>query len=476
MRKLWLLSGLLLMLRSEEIFAQNVPHIACPQYFEYLAFNQEYIGRLTLPHDPRYGNNTIFVEFSQRTPINSAYVGRLSLLQDEETTKYNLANGIPIQYRVDFPTPGVLPKLTQIYLNNAVICYASPYPPPNTLISLTHTLRFQASPLRGNSNTITIPVRPAPARPQATQPPQIVQRPAQQSVIVQPSFQQQPQPQPAPIPATAAPRQRPTAITNQAQLNAVCGRETPTISPFIFHGTNVAHGKLPWMAAIFEKQTNGLVYFCGGTLLSQSTVVSAAHCFRLKNNLPASRTIVSLGRVSLDDYKNGVLSEIEVIVQHEEYQSDNFSDADIALLKLVERVTFTEFIKPICLWNENYRLDLPTGEKSYVAGWGADQDGNANTKIAKMTDTDILSESDCLRRLPTRRVTPRTICAENKVGAGPCTGDSGSGLMLNENNVWVLRGIVSAGQTRAQGCDLSKPVIYCDLAKHIQWVRASMWY
>lgn len=51
--------------------AQRVPPVACPQYFEYLSFNQEYVGRISVRHDPEYQENTLSVQFSQRSRLNS---------------------------------------------------------------------------------------------------------------------------------------------------------------------------------------------------------------------------------------------------------------------------------------------------------------------------------------------------------------------------------------------------------------------
>lgn len=141
---------------------------------------------------------------------------------------------------------------------------------------------------------------------------------------------------------------------------------------------------------------------------------------------------------------------------------------------------FGDYIKPICLWSENFQLQLPSGHTLYVAGWGADEKGNGNTRIAKMTDTNIITETECLLGLKSpgsgTQVTANTICARNSQGAGPCTGDSGGGLMLQENNVWVLRAVISAGQALANRCDLTQPVIYTDLARHIDWVRQNIWF
>ncbi|KAH8258208.1 hypothetical protein KR038_007674, partial [Drosophila bunnanda] len=140
---------------------------------------------------------------------------------------------------------------------------------------------------------------------------------------------------------------------------------------------------------------------------------------------------------------------------------------------------FTDFVKPICLWNDNYLLDLPSGHKSYVAGWGEDEHGSKSTLLAKMTSTDIITQTECRGNLTfenVRYVTSNTICASNAKASGPCSGDSGGGLMLEEQDIWMLRGVVSSGQRTSKGCDLTKPVIYTDVARHIVWLRRTMWF
>lgn len=46
-------------------------------------------------------------------------------MDNPEVTKFRLANGEPVNYRVDFPIPGDPPKLTKITLNNEVLCSAA---------------------------------------------------------------------------------------------------------------------------------------------------------------------------------------------------------------------------------------------------------------------------------------------------------------------------------------------------------------
>lgn len=66
-------------------------------------------------------------------------------------------------------------------------------------------------------------------------------------------------------------------------------------------------------------------------------------------------------------------ADYERIIVHEGYDSNSkFKYHDIALVRLALDVTFTQFIKPICLPRKSY--DLSTGlvpnYKLTVAGWG----------------------------------------------------------------------------------------------------------
>lgn len=129
------------------------------------------------------------------------------------------------------------------------------------------------------------------------------------------------------------------------------------------------------------------------------------------------------------------------------------------------------------MWNESDNPSLIVGMKGYVAGWGGDEKGNVISPLPKMVDASIVSEADCIRSLShfKQLTSPRTLCAGNQDGTGPCIGDSGGGLMINRGDRWMLRGIVSAGQTtRPKKCNLHEYVVYCDVAKHISWVRYNM--
>lgn len=60
-------AGIWLLIRyaASPTWAQQLPAVACPEYFEYLSFNGEFIGHIAVRHDPLYETNNLRVEFSQ---------------------------------------------------------------------------------------------------------------------------------------------------------------------------------------------------------------------------------------------------------------------------------------------------------------------------------------------------------------------------------------------------------------------------
>jgi len=68
MEKLLLLPGIWLTLLDliSPGSAQYLPPIACPQFFDYLSFNGQFIGHISIEHDPLFEENNLVVEFSQR--------------------------------------------------------------------------------------------------------------------------------------------------------------------------------------------------------------------------------------------------------------------------------------------------------------------------------------------------------------------------------------------------------------------------
>jgi hypothetical protein len=109
------------------------------------------------------------------------------------------------------------------------------------------------------------------------------------------------------------------------------------------------------------------------------------------------------------------------------YGSDQY-DADIAIAILTRTITFSKFVKPICIWTSTTSHDDLIGRKGIVAGWGKTEFNAVSTDTPKWTEIPVVKMIDCLRSHPSfgTLTSDRTFCAGNRQGnTGPCNGDSG---------------------------------------------------
>ncbi|KAH8232323.1 hypothetical protein KR032_004187 [Drosophila birchii] len=498
----------------------QVPLNECFPQFQYHGYRGQYIGQVSVRLDPRLVNHELHLEFSQQGLHDfTAFVGTISVAEDE--AKDNIQTNQPVAYRVDFPLPASPPKITSIQVNGVELCSAEDFPKPRTGITLVHTLTLLGNgvqdlipnPIRSPNRTPTRPTAQPPliftsdwetsfpTRTPTRNPNRSPNRNPEVSNVFQtndtflgPERELQPisgsraRPNQAASESwlTTSPPQvnnRETLVTQLAPPSSgsiQCGRERATTTPLVFQGTRLQRGQIPWLVGMFERrESNGPIFFCGGSLIGISTVLTAAHCFRIPGfrDLPASRTAVSLGRNSLDLLSDGEFRSVSQLLIHDKYQYEQYTEADLALVRMETPVPLNDYIVPICLWSSANRLDLPQGEKTYVAGWGPDESGTGNSDIAKLADMNIVSEANCHRQLPPGPLfQPSTLCAQ-KAGTGPCSTDGGGPLMLREGGVFVLRGVIAGGahDKERNTCDLSRPSVFTDVAKHIDWVRRNMW-
>ncbi|XP_069057755.1 transmembrane protease serine 9-like [Pleurodeles waltl] len=147
-----------------------------------------------------------------------------------------------------------------------------------------------------------------------------------------------------------------------------CG--SPVISGKIVGGLDASNGQWPWQISL---QQNGN-HVCGGSLITERWVLTAAHCF------PSIPVNVSVFRIYLGAYQlmqnsinpNVISASLKTVIINSNYTVEG-SSGDIALLELETPVQFTSYILPVCLPAPS--VQFPAGMNCWVTGWGFTQDG-----------------------------------------------------------------------------------------------------
>ncbi|XP_026727440.1 serine protease gd-like isoform X1 [Trichoplusia ni] len=289
-----------------------------------------------------------------------------------------------------------------------------------------------------------------------------------------------------PEPQTEAPRpvtQSPVNRKPDSQTSSIpeCG----TIAggnervPLIFHGKGYPRGDLPWLVAIYKSDGGTLGFTCGGTLVSNRHVITAAHCvYNRETKVPIKDFVVKVGVHNLNDWGDDITVTRTLIAAdiHETYNASTLEN-DIVIFTFNKRVTFNTYIRPACLWSGSIDQNLIKGAIGVVAGWG-DQSGPKQGE-PQMVHLPVVSTDVCRASKPDFHLltSETTLCAGDRSGAGPCRGDSGGGLYLLDGGRWRLRGVVSVSlrATNSESvCNLNEYLIFTDTAQYLPWIRRVM--
>jgi secreted trypsin-like serine protease len=199
-------------------------------------------------------------------------------------------------------------------------------------------------------------------------------------------------------------------------------------------------------------QTGAAEAFCGGTLIGDDLLVTAAHCVIWLSG-PLG---IWLGVGDLEKLPESI--EVEAVRVHPQYHNRRFQH-DVALLFLKPGASSEAF--PLGL-NRQARADQPL----QILGFGnTSRSGYVYPRFLQTALVEELPGYECQALGgPYNFVMERQICAIAPT-TDSCDGDSGGPLILDKK----LYGIVSWGR----GCgNASQPGVYTRVAAYEDWIQA----
>jgi len=208
---------------------------------------------------------------------------------------------------------------------------------------------------------------------------------------------------------------------------------------------------------------NSETSFCGGSLLSSDTILTAAHCVEYRSSV-----VIAFPQddVSLKDGIKIRSSEIRI---HPDYSSRGAPNNDFAIVKLSTPVRFDDTVSPICLPNPTLSY---TGKLAEVTGWGNTNPNGFNIpKDLQTVNVTTMSNEECKERYINQTgedmITKDMICAADP-GKDACQGDSGGPLItLSDDGMYYSQiGVVSWGF----GCATKTPGVYARVTEQLYWI------
>ncbi|XP_029826711.2 clotting factor G beta subunit [Ixodes scapularis] len=270
-----------------------------------------------------------------------------------------------------------------------------------------------------------------------------------------------------------------------------CGKTTPRpedarhVVPrlMVIGGINAARDSYPFAVAIFRDKLTFENFQCGGTLITRSVVLSAAHCFY--NTPNDTQYLCRIGDVNIREESEDWTVERNVtsVLVHPDYNEGQHY-ADVALLMLDRSALGEGLNRPLaCLPDAAAE---PDKDQAIVLGWGHNAfGGRVQTHLQEakvlLVANDVCNESyssllNYVREFP-RGINNDFVCAGNITygGVDACQQDSGGPLVIrtmrNGEHVLEVIRIVSFGV----GCGSANfPGVYARVSTYRNWILNKM--
>nr|XP_054362168.1 chymotrypsin-like elastase family member 1 [Mirounga angustirostris] len=243
-------------------------------------------------------------------------------------------------------------------------------------------------------------------------------------------------------------------------------QDFPETNARVVGGTEAQRNSWPSQISLQYLSGGKWYHTCGGTLIKQNWVMTAAHCMDTPMTF---RVVVGEHNLNQNDGTEQSVS-VQKIVVHPSWNSNNVAAGyDIALLRLAQKVTLNSYVQLGVLPQEG--TILANNSPCYITGWGRTK---TNGQLARRLQQAYLPSVDyvtCSSSSFWGSTMKRTmVCAGGDGVRSGCQGDSGGPLHCLVSGKYTVHGVTSFVSNL--GCNVSrKPTVFTRVSAYISWIN-----
>lgn len=228
----------------------------------------------------------------------------------------------------------------------------------------------------------------------------------------------------------------------------------------ITNGYPAYEGKVPYIVTLLFNNGAGSGWYCGGSIIGNTWVMTAAHCTHGANSVT-----IGYGALWRQQPQFTHVVHQSNFVQHHAYDTSTINN-DISLIR-TPHVDFWALVNKVELPRYEDRHNNYYGWWGLLSGWGKTSDDSGVAEYLNCVDIQIADNSICEEHYGTTTITPNHVCIATPENKGSCGGDSGGPLVLHDDNRQVA--IVSFGSSA--GCLSNSPKGMTRVTSYLDWIR-----
>jgi len=232
------------------------------------------------------------------------------------------------------------------------------------------------------------------------------------------------------------------------------------IDEYIVGGQTARPNQFPFVVSLRNRNN---FHFCGGGIISNQWILSAAHCTQ-EGNSQAQNVFVFVGAHHIAN--DGQPLAVAQIINHPGYSRPTVAN-DVSVLRTTQQIQFVQGrVQALRLPTQDY-TDI-ANQRAWIAGWGVVQAPNRTPTHLQFKETFTITRQDCRNRLAPlglgQLIADNKLCTLTRDGVGTCRGDSGGPLVTDQG---VVVGVVSWG---IPPCGTQHPDVYARVFPQLRFI------